>query len=266
MTSFKHPSLISLSVSLLISLSLISCSPYDYVRVEESLPSGKQDNLTDEELEIEEVLKKTAAIPKCAEYFSQFFNNAYLIIQGFDNLCFTFSAGDNGASVKRGIDASVKPELIIDMNKQNCFNIFKIFEDGEVSDEEEYRIFYVTLIPSIKSATKMDALFDPFVAKKLALPNFIQMILKNENGYVYQNTTKEVKLTLVTVDGQWLVFEGAMGDPDVRMAFTSKQAVEYRKLMFKFTKEKDAPIEKKKKNLEELVAFLDKVTVYRRGQ
>ena len=65
------------------------------------------------------------------------------------------------------------------------------------------------------------------------------MILKNDKGYVYQNTTDELKLSLINVDGQWLVFKGTMGDPDVRMEFTSKQAVEYRKLMFKFTKEKD---------------------------
>ena len=75
-----------------------------------------------------------------------------------------------------------------------------------------------------------------------------------------------MKLSLINVDGQWLVFNDAMGDPDVRMAFTSKEAVEYRKLMFKFTLAKDAPMEKKKKNLEELNAFLDKVTVYRRAQ
>ncbi len=249
------------TLAMLLIISSCATTSYTYVKVKETLSAGKTDNLTDEELEIESLLKKASEIPLCASYFKQFFSTAFLILDGFDELCFTVTIKDENTTVTRGIDPAANPDLVIHLNKQNCENLFGILQDGEISDEEEYRIFYVTFLPSYKSILKKDQLYDPAVAKGLALPDFMQIILKNENNYVYQNTTKELTMTVVNVDGQWLVFKGLMGDPDVRYAVTHKQAKEFTTMVLKAS---TANNEDRLALLNNIKAFMEKTTVYKR--
>ncbi|MEW6088597.1 MAG: hypothetical protein AB1498_09890 [bacterium] len=55
-----------------------------------------------------------------------------------------------------------------------------------------------------------------------------------------------------------------MGDPDIRMEFSHKKAKEFRKLVFKLTKEKNADRKQKIENLKNLKIFIDEITTYRR--
>jgi len=242
----------------------VTCSSYKYIKVSEQLPAWKTENLSPQDLEIESALRKCVENPKCTDYFKQFFTTAYLIIDDADSLCFTYSSKDDKPQVRRGLDTASKPELIVHLNRQNCMNLPVIFDDGEVSDEESYRIFRVTLLGSIRSELQMEAIYDPLVARILALPKFIQLTLRNEHGYLYQGTTQELTLSVVNVNGQWLAFEGAMGNPDQKMAFTHNQAADFRKLMFKMAVDHNAPMEQKKRNLNDLKAFFNNVTVYKK--
>ncbi len=246
-------------------LTSVGCGPaaYNYVKVKESIHAGKTDNLSESELEIEALLKKAASHPLCASYFKKFFTKAYLPVDGFDNLSFTVTIENDKMNVSRGTDPEGNPDLIIPLSKQNCENLLAIFEDGEISDEEEYRIFYVTFIPSYKSVLNRDAMYDPLVAKHMALPNYMQIVLKNENNYVYQNTTKELTMTVVNVDGQWLVFKGLMGDPDVRFAVSHKEAGDFTSMILKAS---TATNEDRLTLLNNIKAFMDKTTVYIRKQ
>ena len=246
---------------------IVACtgtSKFRYVKVPEKLPECRTDNFSEEERAIEEELQKCAAIPECVSYFKEYFNAVFLMVDGFDRLGFTYFVKDGKGKIVRGYDSAAHPVLTITLNEQNCHALYTIFEDGKVTDEENYRIFRVTLLPSIRSALQMDALYDPVVARRLAFPNFIQLTLKNEQGYVYRNSAAVLTLSLVNVDGQWLVFEGDRGDPDIRYAFDHKQAGTFRKLVYKFTLEKDAPLETRKKNLATLKSFLEGVIVYKR--
>jgi hypothetical protein len=267
MKVFRRPSIIALAIvvaAAVVTTCLLTCSGYRYVKVSESLPPWKDKNLSAQDLEIQKALSACVENPVCVAYFKPFFTRAYLVIDDADSLGFTFDA-DAKPGLKLGFDQAVKPQLIVHMNRQNCLNLPGIFADNQVSDEEAYRIFRVTLLGSIRSELQMNAIYDPLVARMLALPNFIQLTLKNENHYQYQGTTKEYTISVVNINGQWIAFDGAIGNPDVRMAFTHKQAAEFRKMMFHMALNENAPVSEKKKNLIELKKFFDSITVYKKS-
>jgi hypothetical protein len=246
-----------------LAVGIPQCTTPKYMKVAATYPPAKKGVLSEDEQRLYAELQRCASMPVACQYFDRFFKCAYVVIEGYDSLCFTYERTADTAVIHVGLPSGLEPDLVVELNEGNCYNLPKIFEDGEVSDEEEYRIFRVTLLPSIRSELQSDALYDPMLSRMLNLPNFMQLTLTNENGYVYQNTTAEFTLTIVNVDGQWLAFEGAAGDPDVRMAFSHKQAAEFRELTFGLASETDQG--QRKKNLVKVLKFLDAVTVYRRG-
>ena len=147
---------IALIVSMVFVFGCGGSKEIKYVKVKETIKPGKTENLTQDELKVESVLKQTAELPISAKYFKSFFSVAYLIIVGYDNLAFTVTIKDDKINLARGVDPNGSPDLIIPMNKQNCENLYTMLKDGEVSDEDEYKIFYVTFIPSYKSILKRD--------------------------------------------------------------------------------------------------------------
>lgn len=254
---------ITSGAAMCLLLACGSSDEYHYVKVPQELPQGKSGGLSDSEQEIEAALTTAAASPGCAKYFGPMMERALLVITDAPDLTFTVDISESGCKVERGTRADFKPELVIPLNRQNCLNVAKIFEDGQVSDEEAYRIHYATFLPAVRSYFADERLYDPAVAERMQLPNFMHMKLLNPKGYQFLGSTREATATVVNVDGQWMVFPGLQGDPDVRMEVTHEQAANYTQQL-RETRNKPQSMSEAKKQLEEIKSFNDSITVYRR--
>ena len=222
--------------------------------------AGKHDGLTAEELAVEKVLLETAAMPTCVEYFSPFFSTAYLIVEEFNALCFTAVIRDGKMTIKRGVKPDVWPDLVIPMTKQNCLNVRAIFDDGVVTEEEEYRIVRTTFAPSCRSILQRTAMQTPRLMKLLKVPDFVHVQLTNSKGFSYNNTTRPLTVTIVRIDSQWLVFEGASGIPDIRMELSVENIKEITRMAATSSAKKGLSREDEKA----LRTLMEKATVWRR--
>ncbi len=236
---------------------------YHYVYAPDLPAQGKTDNFSPAELEVEEALTRAAGGPLCGEYFGPMLDSALLVITDFENLTFSVDIKEGTCQIERGTRAGFNPEYIIPLNRQNTLNLATILEDGEISEEEAYRIHYVTFLPAVKSYFRNEKLYDPRVAGYLKLPNFMHMKLLNPQGYAYQGATLEASATVVNVDGRWLVFPGLVGDPEVRMEVTHVQAAEFTR-MLRESNQPGLSGKEARERLDAIKKFNEAVTVYRR--
>lgn len=248
---------------------------YKYVRGKQPLPQGKTQGLTDAEKGADSLVAKVTSNAAAVQHFRKMFKSALLEVVDFDSLTFTVKINadtvnpDAPAFPTRceyvlGTAADAKPDLVIPVHKQNLANLLAIFEDGTVTEDEQYRIHRATFGNSLRSLFQVEALYNPHIAKRLALPNFIHMTLKNVNNVEFMGTRKEATVTILNVDGQWLVTPGAWGDPDVTWAVTPKELADFQKLVFEPGKGAARSNEAAKARLQEIKDFLDRITVYRR--
>ncbi len=228
------------------------------------LHAGKTADLTAAEQAVEDVLKRSAALPVCASYFAPFFSKAYLVIGDFDDLCFTVTIADGKTTISRGIDLNACPDIVIPLSRDNCEGIFNILEDGKVTDEEEYRIFRVTFVPSYRSLLMQPEMHDPAAQRFLDMPDIIHVTLKNDAGHLYEGRTRPLTATIVKTEGQWIVAEGAHGVPELSLAVSVKDAKAFTELLRSGIALKDAPKAEKKAYLARVKASLDAMVVARR--
>ena len=88
----------------------------------------------------------------------------------------------------------------------------------------------------------------------------------NENGVEVDGFPGPAQATVVNVDGQWLIFEGFQGDPDIKYSMNIKQGLEFAYLI-KVRILKRAPTVNIAELLPDLKKYNDlkeKVTVYER--
>lgn len=220
---------------------------------------GKTANLSAEEQQVEDLLKKVAAMPAAVKYFQGFFKTAYVTLGDFDDLNFSIEIRDGAATVKRGVDAGRIPDLVIPLTRRNCENVAEIFADGAVSEEEEYRIFCATFVPSYRSFVALGAMGDDRVLAYLGVPDVLHVILRNEKGYRYANSAAGVAATVAKAGNQWIVCDGLQGTPGRRMEVTVAQAKQFTGMV------RDGMAAEGKGNqklvLEQIRKFLDSVTV-----
>jgi len=247
-----------IALAALVLTGACSKTNYKYVAVQEPIPAGKTDNLSQEEQEVEQLLQKVVQAPIAGEYFGKMFGSAVLVLKDFDNLTFTVHIKNGVVTLVRGTEASLVPEFIIPLRRKNCENLLKIVEDGKIDDEEALRIHCVTYVAGLRAIFRVPALYNEWVAKQLALPPFMHMSLKSTATGFCANAT------VVNVNGQWLVFDGLLGDPDVKLAVTHEQTNRLLKLIYAPlpTDNQDAVI----KRITDVKSLLDSVTVYRKGK
>ena len=70
------------------------------------------------------------------------------------------------------------------------------------------------------------------------LDNYLQFVIKNPEGFTYHGSDVTMSATVVNVDGMFLVVQGLIGDPDIRLELTLDQAIElYRYIAYDALKE-----------------------------
>ena len=177
-------------------------------------------NLTTAVDNIEKIVDKYPAIKELDE-------TLFLFIKDLDNLRFTVLVKDGRGEIKVGWPQNTKPSFTLPLYSVNLRNMVEVTKDGEISMEDAYRFTRALFIPFLHGLYRGDYTNLPEDKSYLKLDNFIQVEVKNEFGIEVDGFPGPARATVVNVDGQWLIFEGFHGDPDIRYVMGLKEALEF---------------------------------------
>ena len=151
----------------------------------------------------------------------------FMVIKDLDDLKLTLEVVDGDAKVTVGWDVSNKSIMILPLYSINLKNLKEITADRDISLDDVYRFTRVLFIPFLKSLYQADYSNLPKDKSYMQLDNFIHVEVFNENGLEVDGFPGPAQATVVNVDGQWLIFEGLQGDPDIKYSMNIKQGLEF---------------------------------------
>lgn len=190
----------------------------------------------------------------------------YIIVGDLDDLKFTVDVSSGKASVEIGWNLKKKPTLVLPLHSSNLEKLNEVTADGDLSLSDAYRFIRGLFIPFLKSLYQGDYSNLPKDKSYLKLDNFIHVEVINDLGIEVDGFPGLAQATVVNVDGQWLIFEGLQGDPDIKYSMDIKQALEFAYLI-RLKIAQMAP----SSDMTQLMPFVkkynelkDKVTVYER--
>ena len=109
---------------------------------------------------------------------------------------------------------------------QNIENMIKHAKDGEISDNESWRILNVLFTPMTRVTLETPVLAVNWRRKLAGVEDLTHVYLLNPSG-------EEASVhTLVYVKGQWLVLKGVHGDARRIYKMTPEQSIEYQRKIF----------------------------------
>jgi hypothetical protein len=195
---------------------------------------------------MEKIVKKYPTVQKLDE-------NIFIHVKDLDNLKIWVKVKDGKGVITSGWPKNIKPSFSLPLYSKNLENLIEVTKDGELSQQEIYRFIRVLFIPFLKGLYRGDYSKLPKDKSYMQLDNFIQVEVKNENNVEVEGFPGPARATVLNVDGQWLIFEGFHGDPDVRYTMSVKEALEFAYLLrVKLIKESST------KNFLELKPVIDK--------
>jgi len=214
------------------------------IEVRHQYSRGRVDNLSTQELALEQVLKEATQLDAAVKYARGMFNVAYIIAAEHPDLGFTVYFKDNKVVVERGLDTSKEPTLVIPLMDDAIYNAKKFFEDGAVNEEEEFLIVNGIFKPAWEASYRIPEMQSRWIRKFMRLDGLMHVVLLNKNNYEYQGKVVKNQLSVVRANNQWLVFNGLEGTPNSRMELTAKDAVAMYKLIMRDLKQAQSLSEK----------------------
>jgi hypothetical protein len=223
----------SLFLSLFSKASSINNSRYvnRFVLNKTDFEQGRTKLLTKEEEELyanlisckENILKMIPKYPVINELQEIIF----LLVKDLNDLKFTISLNNGQINVDIGWHVYKKHTLIIPLYKKNIEHLKKMTSDGQFDMDEIYRFVRVLFIPFLKGLYQADYSNLPKDKSYMQLDNFIHVEVVPDHDIKVEGFPGPAQATVVNVDGQWLIFEGFQGDPDIKYSMNIAQALEF---------------------------------------
>jgi len=202
-----------------------------FVPVEKKLTQGQKKIKTKEEqivfdnLEvigknIEKMVSKYPIIKELNEVL-------FIKVLDLNNFKLTGILKEGKYKVTVGWDFSKKPSFVLPLYSKNLQNLKDITKDLELDLKDVYRITRVLFIPFLEGLYQGDYSHAPKNKSYLQLDNFIHVEVNPYKNTEVEGFPGPAQATVVNVDGQWLIFEGLYGDPDIKYSMDIKQALEF---------------------------------------
>lgn len=201
-----------------------------FVPVTKQLNPGKS-TLTAEESEYFELYKKVAEnfnnLAQKYPVIKEINEVLHIEVLDLDNVVLTYVIKDGVSTVSVGYTGQEPASYHIPLYTNNIKHLTAITQDGDLSMDDIYRITRVLFIPFLQGLYNGDFSALPKDKAYLQLDNFIQVEVKGPQGLEVEGFEGSAKATVVNVDGQWLMFEGFQGDPDVKYEMDIRQALKF---------------------------------------
>ena len=169
---------------------------------------------------IEKMVTKYPIIKKLNEVL-------FIKVLDLNNFKLTGVLKDGKTKATVGWDLNRKPSFVLPLYSNNLQNIKEITQDLDLDLKDVYRITRVLFIPFLKGLYQGDYSHLPKNKSYLQLDNFIHVEVKPYRNTEVEGFPGPAQATVLNVDGQWLIFEGLHGDPDIRYSMDIKQALEF---------------------------------------
>lgn len=201
-----------------------------FVPINRDLESGKKD-LNEDEQHVYEMLKDAVSnLEKIIEnhpVVKEVNEILYMRVLDKENLVFTVIVKDGKGEVILGYDGDVEPSYIIPLYSYNIEHLKQISSDGELDLSDIYRMARVLFIPFLQGLYNGDYSQLPRDKAYMQLDNFIHVEVKGPEDVEVEGFEGPARATVVNVDGQWLMFEGFQGDPDIKYEMDMQQALKF---------------------------------------
>ena len=168
--------------------------------------------------------EKILQTPELLNYFNGVFDHLGIEIKETGE-SFTIHHQGDGFTFENGI-VKEKVDFIVPLELQNIENMIKHAKDGEISDNESWRILNVLFTPMTRVTLETPVLAVNWRRKLAGVEDLTHVYLLNPSG-------EEASVhTLVYVKGQWLVLKGAHGDARRIYKMSPEQSIEYQRKIF----------------------------------
>jgi hypothetical protein len=195
-----------------------------------------------EDEEIEASFLRSAEHARQFSWFPQMEDeHVFVTVVDADGLRLTIDIDGGRATVRRGWDTSRPPTMVLPINRQNVTNLEALLQPGVIAYEGLYRIIYVLALPATRAVYSIPFLREPGDKGWIGMDDFVHIDIPPVEPVTYQGRPIHIQMTVVNVDGQWLVMEGLHGDPDVRFQLTIDDAARwYRFAVYELRKVKNS--------------------------
>ena len=187
----------------------------------------------------------------------------YIYISDLGNFRLTLDINEGKYSIHEGFDTTRPPTMVIPMNSLNVAHLAEILQDGKITYEEQYRIYYVIAIPALQAIYHNPVLYKPGDKSIFQFDDLLHLVIKPEQEVNYMGHPIHIEATIANVDGQWLVFRGLQGDPDYTVTVTLNEATDLYKMGFYEVRNIKSPADAKALS-EKFLHYLHGVTSYER--
>lgn len=206
-----------------------------FVIVKEEFESGRNNLQSKEEEKIFKDLEhcKDSLIKIIHKYpvIKELKETIFMVVKDMNNLKFTIYINNGDIKVNIGWHIHKKHTLILPLYKHNIEHLKEITSKGELNLDDIYRFVRVLFIPFLKSLYQADYSNLPKDKSYMQLDNFIHVEVVPDHNIEIEGFPGPAKATVVNVDGQWLIFEGFQGNPDIKYSMNIKQALEFAYLL-----------------------------------
>lgn len=265
--------MLTLLISLLAIVAVwILCEPSRYVtdfkKVEMEYSGGKSELLTAADRQIVEVLRQIGEKAKTLSWFLQADEHFLVNITDLDNLNLTISVQNGQYSIQPGWIQPEKKTLLLSVRQSHISRLAEIISDSQFTQSELYEIASVALVPVLESLYNAEVLYFPGDKRFLELDNFMHVEVVNDfNLKDEYGNPLQAKATVMNVDGQWLVYQGHKGDPDVKYVVTADHMLQFYYLLhYKCRAVESGDFTQRKKLLDEYMLLRAKTQVFNRHE
>lgn len=155
--------------------------------------------------------------------------HVFLLVADAANLRITISIDHGEITLHKGWDLGRPPTLVVPLMRQNILNLEAGLADGELTYDEQYRGTWLLSVPGARRMYSIPLLREPGDKSWIGMDDFVHIVIPPKQPVMYQGRELRIELTVVNVDGQWLVIPGLHGDPDARFELTIEDAARWYK-------------------------------------
>ena len=226
--------------------------------------SRSMENISSKINKLIEILIKTGNIASKYSWFEEIQSeNLYVSVMDFGGFRLTIEIKEGKFKIHKGFNDK-KPSMVLNLTSKNLNDLFEIVSDGEITYEEKYRVFYIIAPAAWRAMFYVDPYYLPGDKSEFKFDNLVHLHIPPEEKALILGLPAYIKLTAVNVDGQWLVFRGLHGDPDIKLNLTLEQSAELYKLGYYGVKDVKSQKQAKELSKEFLTLFNETIEYQRK--
>lgn len=184
------------------------------------IPTTKGGSMSNNLKHLQNLTKKKSVI----EWFKGLFKQAHLEISDTGEK-FTIQHLGDRAEITSGFQG-MDPNFVIQLTSENIERLTAAFSDDKIDAQEQYRIVKFMLKPCLKAALSM-----PILNNK-ALLQIVQVDTHWQEALIDPQGNEDEQVTIIYVNGQWLVVPGYHGTPQRKFLLKPEQFLDFQRRVF----------------------------------